>query len=419
MSAPAGFANLIGALSDPNYGRFASGNVGSLIGLWMQRMGVGWLTWELTESGAWLGVIAFADLFPVVLFAPIAGVLADRWQPLRVVRLAQALSVGQAVVLFALTAGDLITIHGLLVLTVAQGFFSALNQPARLAAVPSLVRPVHLPASIAVGAISFNSARFIGPAIAGALIGGVGIAAVFAATAVAYGVFLLCLAGVHTKTPARGERSGRAGLFAPLVQGISYAARHPGIGPLYGLLAAVALGCRPFSELFPGFAEAVFDAGPTGLALLTAGMGVGAIVSSLWMARRSDPRGLVRVVLLSVLGTCVTILAFAATDQLWPAVAAVTLTGLFMTPASVATLILVQSAITPDMRGRVMSLYVVVFRAVPALGALIMGFASDYVGLGWPVAGGVAATLLVLVWATGRRHAVRAALEEMPSPVER
>ena len=126
-------------LKNANFGIYSAGNAVSLIGMWMQRIAIGWLTWEMTKSGLWLGIIAFADFFPVLLIGPIAGAAADRWDRLRVVKTSQTISLVQATVLFALTASGHINIGLLVALTALQGIVVAFNQPARLALVPSLV----------------------------------------------------------------------------------------------------------------------------------------------------------------------------------------------------------------------------------------------------------------------------------------
>ena len=116
-AGPSGFGGIARALRNPNYGLYTAGNAASLIGTWMQRIAVGWLTWQLTGSGAWLGAMAFADLFPTVIIGPIAGAAADRWDRLRVTKISQALAMAQSVVLFLLTFSGLITIELLLMLT--------------------------------------------------------------------------------------------------------------------------------------------------------------------------------------------------------------------------------------------------------------------------------------------------------------
>src|SRR4051794_19873676 len=126
-------------LRNANFGIYSAGSAVSLTGMWMERIAIGWLTWQLTESGFWLGVVAFADFFPVVIVAPIAGTIADRWDRLRVVKVSQFTLLVEASVLYALTATGHINVAMIVVLTTIHGIVVAFNQPARLALVPSLV----------------------------------------------------------------------------------------------------------------------------------------------------------------------------------------------------------------------------------------------------------------------------------------
>ncbi|MBC7135140.1 MAG: MFS transporter, partial [Oceanibaculum nanhaiense] len=164
------------ALSHPNYRLYVTGNMASLIGTWMQRIGIGWVAWELTGSSAWLGIVAFADLFPTVVVTAFAGVAVDRIGPMKVAKFAQYLAIAQAVTLAVLTFTGLLDIWMLIGLTAFLGAVTAFYQPARLAMIPMLVPREDLGAAIAINSINFNLARFIGPAIAGGVIamGGAG-----------------------------------------------------------------------------------------------------------------------------------------------------------------------------------------------------------------------------------------------------
>ena len=171
------FEGIVRALKNPNYGTYAAGNSVSLIGTWIQRIAVGWLAWELTGSGAWLGAVAFADLFPAVFIGPFGGAVADRLSRLRIITISQALAMVQAVALFWLTFSGAVTIEWLFALVLVNGFVMGFNQPSRLALVPSLVPREDLSTAVAINAIVFNLARFIGPAVAGLLIVSWGVAA--------------------------------------------------------------------------------------------------------------------------------------------------------------------------------------------------------------------------------------------------
>jgi len=409
MASVSALRNITDALRDPSYGAYAIGNVLSLIGTWMQRVGIGWLTWEMTGSGAWLGVIAFADLFPVVIVAPLAGALCDRWDSFKVIKLGQWLSIGQTAVLYALFATDQLTIELLVVLTALMGIFSALHQPARLAIVPFLVEKKHLQAAIAIGSISFNTAQFVGPALAGIAIATSGVGATIWLNGLSFALFLVTLLWVRP----RSERvtNPKGGILTQLAAGIRYSVAHPGIGRGLVLITAIALLGRPFMDLFPGFADRIFNAGPTGLAMLTSSVGGGAILGGLWLAQRPAARGLTRIILLSLFWTAIMLFIFTATDLLAVAVAASFIAGVCLTSVGIGTQMLFQVAVSPDMRGRVMSLYVVLFRAVPAIGALIMGLASEVFGLRWPIVGGAVLLLAVFFWTWSARKRTADALE--------
>src|SRR5581483_9556596 len=153
---PLSESRLVLPFKNPTYGIYAAGNAVSLVGTWMQRISVSWLTWEMTHSGFWLGVVAFADFFPGLVVGPLAGAFADRADQLTVVKSSQVVSLLQATVLFALAATDHLNIWGLTALTAFQGAVVAFNQPARLALVPSLVTQADLASAVAINSVIFN-----------------------------------------------------------------------------------------------------------------------------------------------------------------------------------------------------------------------------------------------------------------------
>ena len=382
-------------LRNANFGLYSAGSGISLIGMWMQRIAIGWLTWELTESGFWLGVIAFADFFPVVLVGPIAGAAADRWDRLKVVKTSQAISLLQATVLFGLTASGHINIGLLVALTAFQGFVVAFNQPARLAMVPSLVPEADLASAVAINSIVFNLARVVGPMLAGLAIVWSGVAAAFAANAISYIPFLFALARIRI-APAGLASAERRSLGFDLMEGIRYTATHPGIAALLVLLIALGVGGRPLNELLPGFAADVFRSGAGGLAIMASTIGVGAILGGVWLGHRVHSSGLIRIALGSSAVGALAAMAVVATDRLWAALPALFIFGFAMSAAGIAIQTLIQLASARNMRGRVMGLYGLIFRGAPALGALGAGVLSAHVGLRWTAFFG--ALLVVATW---------------------
>lgn len=410
-----GFARIIQALKLPNYGVYMAGMSVSMVGMWMQRVAVGWLTWELTGSATWLGAIAFADLFPAVLIAPIGGSAADRWDRLRLTKISQVLSLLQAVALFALTVSGVITIEILFGLTLCLGVINAFHQPVRLALVPSLVSREYLPTAVALSSISFNLARFIGPAIAGVVIVTSGTAATFGLNALSFLVFMVALSRVRIESTAPPRDRDRPGLLREFGDGVRYVASHAGVAPILILLIAVCLGIRPFQELLPGFADHVFNGGADVLAILTSTVGVGALVGGLWLAQRSGPEGLARLIVITTVVQAFAMYAFVATESLWVAVPALAGAGFGMVVSGVGVQTLMQLSVDASMRGRVLSIFGLTFRGVPAVGALLMGAASESIGLRWPLAFGACLVLLVLMLARRRLRDVSGTLEAQAS----
>jgi predicted MFS family arabinose efflux permease len=401
------FRRIGAVLAQPAYGTYTAGNALSLVGTWMQRIAVGWLAWEFTGSAAWLGIVAFADLFPTVVVAPLAGAAADRWDRLRILRATVLVNLVQAAALAALAATGALGIWTLLAATLVSGIATGVGQPARLALVASLVRREDLPTAVAINSIVFNVARFIGPALAGLLIATGGAAPAFLGNALSYVAFFAALA--RLRLGAEAERaSGRTGhgLGHDLVAGLRYATGHPGIGPLLALLVVTNVFGRPFVELLPGFAAQVFAAGPEGLAMMTSAIGFGAVLAGAWLAGREGTAGLVGVSLGATVLLALSIWAFVSTDRLAFALPVLAISGMAMVGAGVGTHTLLQLAVAPAMRGRVLALYGLIFRGGPALGALAMGPLADRLGLAQPVAAGALVVALVAVPLLTRRRSL-------------
>lgn len=416
VSSGGGFGNVVRALSIRNYRVYTIGNGISLIGIWLQRVAVGWLAWDLTHSGTWLGLVAFADLAPVVVLSPMAGALADRRDRVWVIRVTQLVAISQAALLFALVASGWISIWSLFLLTAVLGAVNAFAQPARLALIPSLVDREALPSAVAINSILFNNARFIGPAIAGVVIAEGSVALAFALNAMTYVAFQVSLARLGRVPVDHPVATGRRRMLTETLEGYLYVMRHPGIGPMMALFAASALACRGFIEMLPGFADSVFHRGPQGLAWLVATAGLGAMAGGAWMAMRRGIGGLTRLVVAHTLLISVALVAFTATDVFWIALPCLFVAGAGLVVTGVSAQTLVQSAVNPAMRGRIMGLYGMIFRGGPALNALIIGLLSSQFGLRLPLAAGALIAVLFWAWAAWRRPAIAAVLEAEPEP---
>jgi MFS family permease len=396
MPASLGFNRIFQVLGQRNYGLFTLGNSMSLIGTWMQRIASGWLAWTLTESAGWVGAIAFADLVPCMLIGPFAGAAADRWERMRVMKLGQLLGFAQALVLGILYMSGHLTIWPLFLLTLFNGFVTGGLQPFRLSITPRLVTQEWLTAAIAINSVTFNLARFVGPALAGVLIalGGMGLA--FVINALSFIIFFMFLNVVRlygTRTPPSGKS-----FMTDMVEGLKHAATLPGVNAIILQLIVSGIFVRPVLELLPGWAARAFNGASGDFAALTSAFGVGAIVGGLWLAARKDAHGLARIVVWSNIAMCLVLLLFAASTALWMALPLAMLTGATMVSAAVSGQTLTQIIVPDHLRGRVLSVLGLVMRGSPAIGALLIGVASDHYGMRIPLIAGVTVLLCLMLY---------------------
>ena len=402
--------SITAALKQRNFAWYISGGSIALFGIWAQRLTIGQLTWELTGSPAWIGFMAFADLFPTVLLTPLAGVVADRVDRRIMSIVTQTLGMLQAFALAALTFSGLINEWSLLGLTFFIGVVWAFNTAARLSMVPNLMEPQHVSSAIALDSAVFNIARFVGPAIASYLYVTVGAQWSFMLNGFTFAIFVFTLYKCRLLRDERGI-GGKGGVFAQAADGIRYAARHPGIGPILLVVIALALGAKPVLELLPAVNGAVYKLDATGLGWMMSVSAVGAILASFWMAQRGTPIGLTRHVIGTLLVGALSLFGFTATDNYVLGLIGVFFLGAAVVIGGTGTQALMQNAVDGSMRGRVMSLYGMIYRGVPALGALAIGSAAEYVGLQTAIAAGGAVCIVALLWVFGRRKAVTQALE--------
>ncbi len=398
MSGLARFGAIGSALAHRDFGLYTAGNVPSNIGVWVQRVAVGWLTWELTESGTWLGLMGFADLFPIVVFSPFAGVIADRFDRLAIAKVVQVIAASQAVALTILAFAGMINVYILFALTLVSGIDNAFFQPVRSAMTPNLVPRKDLPAAIAISSVAWNSARFVGPAIAGVILVFGEAAYCFAFNAVTYLFLLIVLWCIRLSPEAHADRSPR-GALGELIEGYRYALTHPVIRPAMIMLAAASVFARPVAELLPGFAGGIFDRGAEGLAWLTSAMGIGAVLAGLWLAQRGRIQGLTTIAVLSLAAAAGFLLVFSSTGRFEVAVLCMVGTGFVYVVTGTTFQTILQTVAEPALRGRVLALYGMIWIGGASIGALIMGVLSEWLGLRAPIAGGAIICLLASFWA--------------------
>lgn len=402
--------SITATLKQRNFAWYISGGSIALFGIWAQRLTIGQLTWELTGSPAWIGFMAFADLFPTVVLTPLAGVVADRVDRRVMSIVTQTLGMLQAFALAALTFSGLINEWSLLALTFFIGVVWAFNTAARLSMVPNLLEPQYVSSAIALDSAVFNLARFIGPAIASYLYITVGAQWSFMLNGVTFAIFVFALYKCRMLRDERGA-AATGGVISQATEGMRYAIRHPGIGPILLVVIAVALGIKPVLELFPAVNGAVYGLDATGLGWMMSVSAVGAILASIWLAQRGTAVGLTRYVIGTLLFGGVSLIGFTATDNYALGLLGVFCIGAAVVVGGTGTQALMQNSVDGAMRGRVMSLYGMIYRGVPALGALAMGGVAEYIGLRPAIASGGLVCFIVLIWVYGRRKILVEALE--------
>jgi MFS family permease len=396
MRVPEAMRPLIRVWSHRNYAWFMGGMTPSLITLWMQKIGTMWLAWELTHTNTWVGIIAAADYAPMLVMAPFVGAFVDRANPVTVQKITQWLNLALSATMATLVFAGLMNIWLLAALSLLLGCLHPFNAISRHSIVPATVPKAEIPTALACDSALYNAARFVGPALAGLVILFFGVGFTFASNSLGCACYLFGLYAMHLAPPEHKARAHGTGMLSDIKEGMAYVRRHAGIGPLFLLMTIGAVWIRPLQDLLPGFSGDVFNAGPQGLGWLTAGMGVGAMIAATMIAMYGRTSGLTTMVLLAFLANMVATFGFVATSNLWVSIVVGTFWGGTLTLMSTGTQALVQSAVDNHIRARVMSLYTMIYRGAPFLGALIIGVMADYIGL--RLAFAIAVTLCVVPW---------------------
>ena len=380
----------------PAFKTYQIGNVVMTTGFWMQRIGVGWVTWQLTESEAWLGIVASAELFPSILTAVWGGVMADRQPAPRIMYLGQIASALIALGLALTYFMDVLTHWVIVALMVALGAVSGMLLPARLAMARYLVPPELLPSALAVNSTGFNLSRFVGPLLASGLLmlGSAGL--VFTVAAVGFLALAVALHRIRYVPPHQDPHPATADGMLKILRDLNAT---PLILGILVLQFAQGILIRPASELFPAYAEVAFDAGTIGLGLLNAALGVGAMLGALAFSKaRSASQALRQIVITSVV-FALSLLVFSVTGLFWLALLILVVHGASMAASNIAALAYVQLESPQDRLGRILALYTIIFRVGPATGAFVFGLTAEVTSLSLTGVAfgllGLAATLII------------------------
>lgn len=370
------------AFRSRNYRLFFAGQLVSLIGTWMQQIAMTWLVYRLTGSTAMLGLVGFAGQIPILLFSTMAGVWNDRVDRRRLLLITQALSMAQALLLFALTLGHLVTPATLVGLAFLLGCINAVDLPARQAFVVQLVTDkTDLPSAIGLNSFLMNASRFVGPALAGLLVATAGEAACFLLNALSYGGVLAALAAIRIapRAPPRAQPA-----LAALRAGLAYAFRHPQIRlPLF-MVAGFSFFVTPYAVMMPVFARDLFHAGAETYGFLIASAGLGSLSAALFLALRGGKRavaGLDRLVAYATLAGGALLAGFALAPSAPAAYPLLVMLGCSVILTVAGSNTLIQTVVEEDYRGRVMAIFSTAFLGIAPLGNLVVGTVSEAFGV--------------------------------------
>jgi MFS family permease len=361
-----------------NFRLFFFGQLVSVVGTWMQSTALQWLVYQLTNSQSSLGLVTFLNFLPVLLISFFMGVLVDRLPKRKLLILTQSSFMILAITLAVLTFTGLVEYWHILALAFLVGIVNALDMPARQAFYVELVDREDLTVAIGLNSALFNSARIIGPAIAGLIVGWIGEAPAFAINAVTFlaviFALLLMRVGSDQIQPARGKG------FSDLLQGLRYLAGEKQIFGLVAMVALVSFVGAPYMVLLPVFARDILQIGAEGFGQLMAAHGIGALIGALGVIFFGSRlgRGNILISARALMGLAV--FALAVSPYPWLSMVALALAGYAYITQLILTNTLIQGIVPDALRGRVMSAFTWALGGFFPLGSLLIGVIGDQIG---------------------------------------
>src|SRR5579859_194982 len=391
------------SLRQRNFRLFWFGQLISVMGTWMQAIGQAWLVLELTHSAWQLGVVGALQSLPVLLFALFGGVFADRWPKRRVLLITQSAAMIQAFLLWALIATSTVQIWHIYILALLLGLTRSLDTPTRQAFVVEMVGREDLPNAVALNSSLVQMARIVGPGLGGIIIVASGVGTLFLLNALSFlpvivGLALINSHELHAQALQHPNMGERQKTWQSLREGVDYVWKTPAVLLMTLVVGLVLLFGSNFNVVLPLFATDVLHVGATGFGFLSAATGVGALLSTLWLAW-ANQKSVIRQILLYTLVFGVLEIVFAISHLYLLSLALITAVG-FTEMVFAAQGLTALQIITPDhLQGRVTSVQVLFFDGSLPLGYLLMGWLSGLYGA--PAAMLIGAVLSLLVMGAG------------------
>lgn len=377
---------------------FLAGQLFSLIGTWMQIVAGSWLIYRLTNSPFLLGAFAFAMNFPALIFSPLAGVAADRFDRRSLLVLVNTLSMVQAFILWVLVFTHQVQVWHVMTLSVILGILSAYELPIRQSFISQMIDdPKDLANAVALNSSVFNGSRLIGPAIAGVTIAAFGEGICFLLNALS---FLPVIAALCLMRLTYVKKEKMMSSRHSLIEGFRYVYHSMPIRLLLIMVSVLSMLSGAFHALAPIFAKEVFGGGPKTLGLLLSCSGAGALLGAMYLAGRSTVIGLGRVTAVAAAGTATSLMMFAVILDIRWAAAAVFLSGLAMIMSIGGMNVIIQTLVDESKRGRVMSLYGIALVGLSPIGSLAAGTIATHAGVSTALlsAGALALIASIFFW---------------------
>lgn len=389
------------ALRHRNFRLYFAGQAISTLGSWLQQVALAWLIYRLTGSAALLGITTFAALVPQLLVGPLAGAWIDRHDKRRLLIAVQGLLGVQAIALAVLTATGLIGPALIVAMAALLGVLNAFDTPLRQSLLSQFVSVKEdLPNALALNAMLFNGSRFIGPPLAGLLLGFTSEAACFAINALSY-IGLAAGLWVMRMAPTPRAAGSTGDVFR---EGLAYVAGRPTIRLMMLSVLVVNLTASSYAVLLPVFAKDIFAGDARTLGWLWGAAGLGSLLGTLFLANRHALPSLVNSIMACALASGAGLLAFAASRQLFISLLAMAVLGFAITNCNVGTNILLQSLAPERLRGRVVSLYTSTRFGFDAIGGLLAGVLAEHFGAPWAMAGAGVLLLGYCAWLLPRQR---------------
>lgn len=367
------------ALQHRNFRLYLVGQLVSLAGTWMQIVAQGWLVYELSGSETMLGVVGFAAALPALAITPWAGVVVDQVRKRDLILLTQVGAMVLALVLAFLSFTGMVEVWHIVILAVLIGVVNAFDGPARQAFVVEMVGSQDLPNAIALNSMTFNAARVVGPAIGGILLATVGAAWCFTLNGLSFLAVIVSLLAMRITTAqlVHDHRSP----WQQLKSGVQYVANQPELRGLILLSLFFSTFGISYNTVLPSFVDRILEGGAAGFGLITAAAGVGAVTGAFLVAKFGDRGKRGQWLFYAAMGFPVVLTLFAFNRSFPIALPLTMLLGVgFMLQFTLINTLL-QTRVTNEMRGRVMSLYTLTFFGFTPFGNLALGALSETIGM--------------------------------------